>query len=129
MKLNWVQKIAQRSGYLVPEAAHRITTNWLEREAKVAKMQEDGHKEAQSIAKENGHELSPKWNTIGANHCVKCGQQAFVRVGDWYDSLAPTKITGSVLSEKCQHELGDVPFMVRNFDAARLVDRAYPCYN
>lgn len=118
--MNWLIRIAR---YSIPEIAPRRWSNYNERQKIIEAMKLDARKEAQQIAERNGHQLHDEWDAMNATHCTQCGSRIYIRVGDWYDSMAKPRIEGFVVEKECPKEM---PLWIPDWTAQRLVKDSYP---
>ncbi|KKM61848.1 hypothetical protein LCGC14_1527630 [marine sediment metagenome] len=75
MILNWLHKIAQRSGYLYPELGGGWNMiNWATKEKELNIRRDELRQKAASRAESLGHELKP-WSNINSSYCAKCARR------------------------------------------------------
>lgn len=76
--MNWLQKQAQRSGYLIPELIGTRYSRWEEREAELSKIRDEARKTAEKLLVQKGHRFG-SWDAVNQTYCLQCNKQLSLR--------------------------------------------------
>ncbi len=76
------------------------------------------------MALKNGHQLSDRWNALHGNHCLACGRQVHVRIGDFWNPVTEPRLAGDILCGKCDVKDGEIPFNVPDYRMNRMTGGA-----